>query len=72
MQKIDCPVQFEIKLPQALADDMQALEEETGFSKAEIFRRSISLYKRLKKAEREDASVILMEKNGTLKELIGF
>jgi hypothetical protein len=72
MAVIDRPVRFDIRLPQELADDMQAIENQTGLSRAEIFRRSVALYKRLKKAQTDDASVLVMEKNGTLKEIVGF
>jgi hypothetical protein len=72
MAVIDRPVRFDIRLPQELADDMQAIENQTGLSRAEIFRRSVALYKRLKKAQIDDASVLVMEKNGTLKEIVGF
>lgn len=72
MAVIERPVRFDVRLPQEVADDMQAIEDQTGMSRAEIFRRSVALYKRLKKAQRDEANVIVMEKDGSLKEIVGF
>lgn len=72
MAVIDRPVRFDILLPQELADDMQAIEDETGFSRGEIFRRAFYLFKRLKETQLQGGNVILRQNDGSLIEIVGF
>jgi hypothetical protein len=72
MTKIYHPVRFDIMLPIDLAQDIQDIEDETGLSRCEIFRRAIVLFKRSKETQMSGGNVILREKNGTLKEIVGF
>lgn len=70
--KVSRPVRFDVWMPIYLARDMEDIEQITGFSRGEIFRRAITLYKRLKKTQMEGGNVILREADGTLTELVGF
>lgn len=66
------PQRFDVYMPVDLAEDMQEIEDSTGMSRAEIFRRAIALYKRAKQTEKEKGNVILRNSDGTLREVIGF
>ena len=70
--KVSRPVRFDVWMPIYLARDMEDIEEGTGLSRGEIFRRAITLYKRMKKTQMEGGNVILLEADGTLIELVGF
>jgi metal-responsive CopG/Arc/MetJ family transcriptional regulator len=72
MAVLDRPVRFDIRMPADLAEDMQEIEDSTGMSRAEIFRRAIALYKRAKQTEKGKGNVILRNSDGTLREVIGF
>jgi hypothetical protein len=61
-------VEFSVVMSEALSQQMQEIEDITGLSRAEIFRRAIVFYKRAKQAE----NVILRNSDGTLREVIGF
>jgi hypothetical protein len=43
-------MRFDVLMPPYLAQDMQDLEQQTGLSRGEIFRRAMALYKRAKEA----------------------
>jgi metal-responsive CopG/Arc/MetJ family transcriptional regulator len=72
MAVIDRPVRFDIRMPPDLAQDMKEMEDETGLSRGEIFRRAIALYKRAKETQRESGRVLFRDPDGTLQEVIGF
>lgn len=65
-------VRFDIRMPPDLARDMQDIEEETGLSRGEIFRRAMALYKRAKETQRDSGRVLLRDPDGTLREVVGF
>lgn len=70
--RIARPVRFDVWLPIDMAQDMEDIQQMTGFSRGEIFRRAITLYKRLKKTQLEGGNVILRDSSGGLRELVGF
>jgi metal-responsive CopG/Arc/MetJ family transcriptional regulator len=72
MAVIDRPVRFDVRMPPDLAQDMQDLEQQTGLSRGEIFRRAMALYKRAKETQQERGNVILRDSDGTLREVVGF
>jgi hypothetical protein len=55
-----------------LAEDMQEIEDITGMSRTEIFRRAIVLYKRAKQIEKDKGNILLRNSDGTLREIVGF
>lgn len=63
---------FDVLMPDDLAQDMQDLEQKTGLSRGEIFRRAMALYKRAKETQQKQGNVILRESDGELCEVIGF
>jgi len=63
---------FDVLMPDDLAQDMQDLEQETGLSRGEIFRRAMALYKRAKETQQKQGNVLLRESDGELREVIGF
>ena len=63
---------FDVLMPDDLAQDMQDLEQKTGLSRGEIFRRAMALYKRAKETQQKQGNVLLRESNGELREVIGF
>lgn len=71
MAVIDRPVRFDVRMPPDLAQDMQDIEDETGLSRGEIFRRAVALYKRAKETQAASGNVILREADGTLREVVG-
>jgi hypothetical protein len=71
MSVIDRPVRFDVRMPPDLAQDMKDIEDETGLSRGEIFRRAMALYKRAKETQAAKGNVILREADGTLKEVVG-
>jgi len=58
-------------LPPELAQDMQDLEQKTGLSRGEIFRRAMALYKRAKETQQKQGNVLLRGSDGELREVIG-
>ena len=64
-------MRFDVLMPPYLAQDMQDLEQQTGLSRGEIFRRAMALYKRAKEATSTGGNVILRDSDGTLLEVIG-
>jgi hypothetical protein len=62
---------FDILMPLDLAQDMQDLEQTTGLSRGEIFRRAMALYKRVKETQSAGGNVILRDSDGTLREVVG-
>ncbi len=62
---------FDIIMPPDLAQDMQDLEDETGLTRTEIFRRAMALYKITKRTQSEKGNVILREANGGALEVVG-
>jgi hypothetical protein len=58
-------------MPPDLAQDMQDIEDDTGLSRAEIFRRAMALYKRAKQTQAGKGNVILREGDGTALEVVG-
>lgn len=71
MAVLDPPVRFDVRMPLDLAQDMQDLEQSTGLSRGEIFRRAMALYKRAKETQSERGNVLLRDSDGTLREVIG-
>ena len=63
---------FSYMIPTEIDHDLTYLEDNTGMSRAEIFRRAIALYKRAKQTEKDKGNVILRNSDGTLREVIGF
>jgi len=63
---------FDVYMPDDLAQDMQDLEQKTGLSRGEIFRRAMALYKCAKDTQQKQGNVLLRESNGELREVIGF
>jgi hypothetical protein len=66
------PTRFAVIMSPDLAQDMKDIEDETGLSSCEIFRRAIALYKLSKQCQRDGGNVILREPDGTLKECVNF
>ena len=61
---------FSVLMPRDLAQDIQSLEESTGLSRGEIFRRAISLYKLAHLTKTNGGSVILRDQRSE-KEVTG-
>lgn len=61
---------FEVRLNQRLAQDFDAIANETGLSRADVFRRAIALYKLAKEAELDKGHVILRSPDGAERELV--
>jgi predicted transcriptional regulator len=62
---------FDIRMSAELADQLQSISDETGLTRAEIFRRAVALYKRAKQVERSKGHVLLEEADGKVIELVG-
>jgi metal-responsive CopG/Arc/MetJ family transcriptional regulator len=62
---------FEVRLNERLAQDFDAIANETGLSRAEVFRRAIALYKIAKQAQQDAGHVILRTQEGAERELVG-
>lgn len=71
MRLSDPPTRFDVRMPLDLAQDMQDLEENTGLSRGEIFRRAIALYKRAKMTQADKGYVILRDSKGVQREVVG-
>jgi hypothetical protein len=71
MTDLSPPVRFNVRMPLDLAQDMQDLEQTTGLSRGEIFRRAMALYKRAKETQSARGNVILRDSDGTLREVVG-
>ena len=65
------PTRFAVRMPLDLAQDMQNLEQTTGLSRGEIFRRAMALYKLAKKNEMNGGNFILRRSDGVLREVVG-
>jgi metal-responsive CopG/Arc/MetJ family transcriptional regulator len=65
-------LEFRVNMSEDLAEEMQEIEDSTGMSRAEIFRRAIALYKRAKQTEKGKGNVILRSSDGTLREVVNF
>jgi hypothetical protein len=61
------PTRFDVIMPSDMAQDMQDLEQTTGLSRGEIFRRAMALYKIAKKTVSTGGNVILRDFDGTLR-----
>jgi hypothetical protein len=61
------PTRFDVIMPPDMAQDMQDLEQTTGLSRGEIFRRALALYKIAKKTVSTGGNVILRDFDGTLR-----
>lgn len=72
MAELDPPMRFDVRMTLDLAQVMQDLEQTTGLSRGEIFRRAMALYKRAKEIQSARGNVILRDSDGTLRELVGF
>ena len=72
MSVLDRRNRFDVRMPDDLAQDMQDLEQKTGLSRGEIFRRAMALYKRAKETQQKQGNVLLMGSDGELREVIGF
>jgi predicted DNA-binding protein len=62
---------FDIRMSPELAQQLESISNETGLTRAEIFRRAVALYKRAKDVERSSGHVLLKEANGTMREIVG-
>lgn len=54
---------FDVRMSDELAQEFVEIQEETGYTGAEVFRRAIALYKIAKKASKEGEKVILRAEN---------
>ena len=72
MPALDRRTRFDVRMPDDLAQDMQDLEQKTGLSRGEIFRRAIALYKRAKETQQKQGNVLLRDSDGELREVVGF
>ena len=61
------PTRFDVIMPPDMAQDMQDLEQTTGLSRGETFRRALALYKIAKKTVSTGGNVILRDFDGTLR-----
>ena len=62
---------FDVRMPKQLADQLDSLSDATGFSRCEIFRRAIALYKEAKNVERNNGKVFFRDANGETIQVIG-
>ena len=62
---------FDIRMSRELAEQLETISDETGMTRAEVFRRAVALYKRAKDVERNNGHVLLREQNGTTREIVG-
>ena len=62
---------FDVRMSPELAQQLDSIANETGFTRAEIFRRAVALYKRAKEVENGNGHVLLREANGTIREIVG-
>jgi len=62
---------FDVRMPKELADQLDTLSSETGYTRAEIFRRAVALYKEAKEVERKNGKVIFKDANGSLSQVLG-
>ena len=62
---------FDVRMPKELADQLDSLSDATGFSRPEIFRRAIALYKEAKNVERNNGKVFFRDYNGETIQVIG-
>jgi predicted transcriptional regulator len=50
---------FSVRMSDSLAQELKAIEEQTGYTRAQIFGRAISLYKIAKTAQMNKEEVII-------------
>jgi predicted DNA-binding protein len=62
---------FDIRMSPELAEQLEMITNETGMTRAEVFRRAVALYKRAKETERERGHVLLKDADGKVRELVG-
>ena len=62
---------FDVRMPKELADQLDSLSDTTGFSRSEIFRRAIALYKEAKNVEQNNGKVLFRDSNGETVQVIG-
>lgn len=62
---------FDVRMPKELADQLDAISNETGYTRAEIFRRAVALYKQAKEVEKKNGSVIFKDEAGLMSQVIG-
>ncbi len=62
---------FDVRMSPELAQQLETVSEETGMTRAEVFRRAMALYKRAKEVEMRKGKVLLKDSDGTLRELVG-
>jgi metal-responsive CopG/Arc/MetJ family transcriptional regulator len=62
---------FDVRMPKELADQLDAISNETGYTRAEIFRRAVALYKQAKEVEKKNGSVIFKDEAGLMSQIIG-
>jgi hypothetical protein len=62
---------FDVRMSKQLADQLVSLSDSTGFSRCEIFRRAITLYKEAKNIERNNGKVFFRDANGETIQVIG-
>lgn len=62
---------FDVRMSPELADQLDAVAEEAGMTRAEVFRRAVALYKRAKEVELNSGRVILQHSDGSERELVG-
>ncbi|MFN9637419.1 MAG: CopG family ribbon-helix-helix protein [Synechococcaceae cyanobacterium] len=62
---------FDVRMPKELADQLDAISNETGYTRAEIFRRAVALYKQAKEVEKKNGSVIFKDEAGLMSQIVG-
>ena len=61
---------FDVRMPKELADQLDSISERTGFTRAEIFRRAIALYKEAKEVEGRNGDVLFRDENNQITKII--
>jgi predicted DNA-binding protein len=62
---------FEVRMTPEMEKLLNELAAKTGMTRAEIFRRSIGLYKLAKGVENRQGKVLLQEPGENVRELVG-
>jgi predicted DNA-binding protein len=62
---------FEVRMTPEMEKLLNELAAQTGMNKAEIFRRSIGLYKLAKGVENRQGKILLEEPGKNVRELVG-
>lgn len=60
---------FDIRMSPELTEQLETISTETGMMRAEVFHRAIALYKCAKEVERRGGNVLLLEPDGTTREI---